>query len=107
MQILITAELIYFSKNVEEPQLLRTLVVFLENLISSIRSGAVYLDKLGVIIVSQLDLLEKIKKDKSVWDYSIKYSTGQALEVKVLDYSIEFCMSSITFLSFLMFRRQS
>lgn len=90
-QILITAEMIFFSKNINSKDLGEKLRGYFEGIIQSIRSGKWHLEKLSIVLLVQLSLLESIKKDPICWDFSLKYATSPCLQLQVLNYSIDFC----------------
>jgi Hydrolytic ATP binding site of dynein motor region/P-loop containing dynein motor region/Dynein heavy chain AAA lid domain len=91
VQVLVTSQMIYFSQNISDPLLQSKLQKTLENLISYIKTGYLYLEKLSVVLICQINLLELMKTDPICWDFSLKYSTSPVLQLSVLNNTIEFC----------------
>ena len=91
MQILVVAEMIFFSSNIENPNLIEKIENWLNNIIVNIKTGDIYLEKLALIMISQISLLKSMKTDPICMDFTLKYSTNPDLRLTVMNYSIDFC----------------
>ena len=91
IQILITAELIYFSSNISNPKLPTKLESTLSSVIACIKSGSQYLERLATLLICQLSLLTSLKSDPLIWDFTLKYSTSPVLRLCFMNSSIDFC----------------
>lgn len=90
LQILILGQMIRFSKQINEPNILEITLKTHLSLIDHIRTGEIQLEKLSVLLLSQLNTLEKVKKDPLDWEFTLKYETEPELHLKILHYSLAY-----------------